>query len=109
MQAKWLQSCLILYNPIDGSLSGSSVHGNFPGKNTGVCCHSLLQGIFPPRDQTGTSYVSNSSGFLTTTPPGLCSEYQLVSVRHFSLGSPLIVQGSMTQRLHSCYVTLTPS
>ena len=20
---------------------------NFPGKNTGVCCHSLLQGIFP--------------------------------------------------------------
>ena len=29
------------------SLSGSSVHGDSPGKNTGVGCHDLLQGIFP--------------------------------------------------------------
>ena len=28
------------------SLPGSSVHGDSPGKNTGVGCHSLLQGIF---------------------------------------------------------------
>ena len=27
--------------------SGSSVHGDSPGKNTGVDCHVLLQGIFP--------------------------------------------------------------
>ena len=26
---------------------GSSIHGDSPGKNTGVGCHSLLQGIFP--------------------------------------------------------------
>ena len=26
---------------------GSSVHGDSPGKNTGVGCHALLQGIFP--------------------------------------------------------------
>ena len=29
------------------SLPGSSVHVDPPGKNTGVCCHALLQGIFP--------------------------------------------------------------
>ena len=29
------------------SLLGSSVHGDSPGKNTGVGCHALLQGIFP--------------------------------------------------------------
>ena len=29
------------------SLLGSSVHGDSPGKNTGVGCHVLLQGIFP--------------------------------------------------------------
>ena len=29
------------------SLPGSSVHGDSPGKNTGVGCHDLLQGIFP--------------------------------------------------------------
>ena len=27
----------------------------FPGKNTGVGCHSLLQGIFQPRDRTWVS------------------------------------------------------
>ena len=31
---------------MDYSMSGSSVHGIFPGKNTGVGCHFLLQGIF---------------------------------------------------------------
>ena len=41
------QSCLTLSNPMDCSLPGSSVHGDSPGKNTGVGCHALLQGIFP--------------------------------------------------------------
>ena len=34
-------------NPMDCSPSGSSVHGDSPGKNTGVGCHFLFQGIFP--------------------------------------------------------------
>ena len=33
--------------PMDCNLPGSSVHGDSPGKNTGVGCHALLQGIFP--------------------------------------------------------------
>ena len=42
------QSSLTLYDPMDHSLPGSSVHGDSPGKNTGVGCHALLlQGIFP--------------------------------------------------------------
>ena len=40
------QSCLILSDPMDCSPPGSSVHGDSPGKNTGVGCHALLQGIF---------------------------------------------------------------
>ena len=32
---------------MDYSPPGSSVHGDSPGKNTGVGCHALLQGIFP--------------------------------------------------------------
>ena len=39
--------CLILCDPMDCSLPGSSVHGDSPGKNTGVGCHGLLQGLFP--------------------------------------------------------------
>ena len=41
------QSHLPLCDPMDCSLPGSSVHGDSPGKNTGVRCHALLQGIFP--------------------------------------------------------------
>ena len=32
---------------MDCSSPGSSVHGDSPGKNTGVGCHALLQGFFP--------------------------------------------------------------
>ena len=32
---------------MDCSPAGSSVHGDSPGKNTGVGCHALLQRIFP--------------------------------------------------------------
>ena len=41
------QSCLTLWDPMDCSPPGSSVHGDSPGKNIGVGCHALLQGIFP--------------------------------------------------------------
>ena len=41
------QLCLTLCNPMDCSPPGSSVHGDSPGKNTGVGSHTLLQGIFP--------------------------------------------------------------
>ena len=39
--------CLSLFDPMDSSPPGSSVHGDSPGKNTGVDCHDLLQVIFP--------------------------------------------------------------
>ena len=41
------QSCPALCKSMDCSPPGSSVHGNSPGKNTGVGCHFLLQGNFP--------------------------------------------------------------
>ena len=41
------QSCPTLCDPMDCSPPGSSVHGDSPGKNTGVGCHALFQGIFP--------------------------------------------------------------
>ena len=44
--AQSLQSCPTLCDPMDYSLPDSSVHGDSPGKNTGVSCHALNQGIF---------------------------------------------------------------
>ena len=46
MACEVTQLCLIVCNPMDCSLPGSSVPGIFPGKSTGVGCHFLLQGIF---------------------------------------------------------------
>ena len=41
------QSCPTLCDPMECTLPGSSVHGDSPGKSTGVGCHALLQRIFP--------------------------------------------------------------
>ena len=45
-----LLTCSVVFDscdPMDCNPPGSSVHGDSPGKNTGVDCHVLLQGIFP--------------------------------------------------------------
>ena len=42
-----IQSCVTLCHFMDCSPPGSSVHGDSPGKKTGVGCHALLQGILP--------------------------------------------------------------
>ena len=57
---KSLQSCPTLCDPMDCSRPGSSVHGAYPGKNTGVDCHALLQGVFP------TQVSCIAGGFFTT-------------------------------------------
>ena len=40
------QSCPTLFDPMDCNPPGSSVHGDSPGKSTGVGYHATLQGIF---------------------------------------------------------------
>ena len=43
---KSLSHVQLLCDPMDYRPPGSSVHGMFPGKDTGLGCHFLLQGIF---------------------------------------------------------------
>ena len=50
--------CPILWDPMACSPPGSSVHGDSPGKNTGVGCHFLLCGSFQPGDRMHVSCVS---------------------------------------------------
>ena len=66
VHAKSLQSCPTLCNPKGYSPPGSSVHGYFPCKNAGVCCHAFLQGIFLTQDLTRVSCISCiAGGFFT--------------------------------------------
>ena len=44
-----------------------------PGKNTGVACHFLLQGIFsdPGKEPTSPASPALAGGFFTTEPQGM--------------------------------------
>ena len=63
----YAQLCVTLCDPMDGSPRGSSVHGLFSGKNTGVGSHSLLQGIFPTQ---GSNLYLWQVDSLPLMPPG---------------------------------------
>ena len=71
MQVLVAQSCPTHCNPMDCSPPDSSVHGDSPGKNTGVACHALLQCIFPTQGSN----------------PGL-PRYRRISYRLSHQGSP---------------------
>ena len=63
------QSCLTRCNSMDLSPPGSSVHGDSPGKDTGVDCHAILQGIFPTQGSNpGLPPLQVKS--LPSKPPG---------------------------------------
>ena len=54
---------------MDCSLPGSSIHGIFPGKNTGVGCHFPLQGNLPdPGIEPGSPALQADA--LPSEPPG---------------------------------------
>ena len=63
------QLCLTLCDIMDCRIPGSSIRGNFPGKNTGVGCHSVLQGIFLTQGlNPGLTTLQADS--LLSEPPG---------------------------------------
>ena len=63
------QSCLSLCDPMVCRPSGSSVHGESPGRCTGVGCHALLQGIFPTQGSKPRSPTLQTDSLLSE-PPG---------------------------------------
>ena len=61
------QSCPTLCDPMDCSPPGSSVHGDSPGKNTGVGSHALLQGSSNPRIKSRSPALQVD--YLPSEPP----------------------------------------
>ena len=51
------QLSLTLCDPMDCNPLGSSVHGDSPGKYTGVGCQALLQRIFPTQESNQVSRI----------------------------------------------------
>ena len=87
------QSCLILCDPMDSSPPGSSVHGDSPGKNTGVGCHALLQGDLPnPGIQPRSPAMHVDS--LPSEPPGKPKRAEIKSCR----GTGVLIARGMAPR-----------
>ena len=63
------QQSLTLCSPMDCSPPGSSGHWNFLGKNIGVGCHFLLQGIFWTQG-LNLCFLHWQVDCYTTAPPG---------------------------------------
>ena len=104
-----IQPCSTLCDPMDYSPPGSSVHGDSPGKNTGVGCHALLQEIFPTQGSNLCLPVSSAlwANSLPTEPPGLREFEVNVLAREvptqrsgWSLVPGINVASSMTKRWH---------
>ena len=67
--AKLLQLCPTLCNPRDGSPPGSCPW-NSPGKNTGVGCHFLLQGMKVKSESEVAQLCPTLSDPMDCSPPG---------------------------------------
>ena len=62
---KVTQSCLTLCDPMDCSPTGSFVHGDSPGKNTGMGCH-----VLPPNPEIEPRSPALQEDSLPSEPPG---------------------------------------
>ena len=78
------QSCPTVCDPMDCSSPGFSVHGHSPGKNTGVGCHALLQGLPTPGIEPRSPTLQADS--LPSEPPG--------KPKNTGVGSLSLLQGN---------------
>ena len=60
------QSCPILFNPMDCSSPGSSVHGDSPGKSTGMGCQDSHKTLNTNLVMSHQLYKSKMSSYSTT-------------------------------------------
>ena len=79
-EVKATQLCPTHCDPMDCSMSGSSVHGiNSPGQNTGVVAIPFSRGSFQPRDGTQVSHIAGGLFTIWVTREAPNSSYGAIS------------------------------
>ncbi|KAM9699387.1 uncharacterized protein ACBT57_023578 [Dama dama] len=88
----WQEENCASLKPVDCCLPSSSAHAKFPGKNTGVDCHFLIQGIFP--NQGWIPHLLH--GQVDSSPVELpfCKRYYSIVYAH--LDDPVASENVMT-------------
>src|SRR5574340_839742 len=79
-----LQLCPSLSSPMDCSPTRLLCPWGSPGKNTGVGCHALLQGIFPTQGSNlCLLHLQHwEAGSLPVAPPGKSTKLDDVTLNH---------------------------
>ena len=108
MRAKSLQSCLTRCDSMDCSLPGSSVHGDSPGKNTGVGCHALLQGIFLTQGSNPLSLLSPALAGRFSTTSAAWEARLTVYHRRLTTAACALQQGFVVYPFHIIACTCSP-
>ena len=85
-----VQSCLIIWNPVDHSPPGSSAHGILQARILEWVAISSSRGSSQPRDQTQVYWVSCTAGISFTTEP--LGDHHLINI--------IIIDISETQFSH---------
>jgi len=82
---------------MDCSPPGSSVHGDSPGKNTGVGSHSLIQGILPTQGLNPESLISPALAgrFFTTSTTREALVYTRVKLKEPETGQNSTCYGEL--------------
>ena len=91
---KSLSKCLTLRDPMDYTLPGSSVHGIFQAKSTGVGCHCLLRTLFstspaPPLGAPRSVWPTASGWFLFPASRSLYPTYAQTELSQRLTGVPV--------------------
>ena len=86
MPAQSIQSCQ-LCDPKECNPSRFLCPRNFPGNDTGVGCHFLLQGLFPGIKPVCPMSTTLEGGFFTTEPSGKPKQLYISSLISLSLFS----------------------
>ena len=81
MRAKSLQSCPTLYDPIDCSLPGSSVHGVLPARTLEAAAIPFPRASSQRRDRTRRSYLSHigRQALLPLAPQGKVNMIKIIT------------------------------
>ena len=101
MHAKSLQPRLTLWDTMDCSPPGFSVHGDSPDKNTGVGFHALLQGTFPTQGLNLCLLSLLQVASLPLAPPGKPSSFVADSSFYPRWLNSLMRQTGVISELHT--------
>jgi len=105
VRTKSLQLCSTLLPPLWNVAQQAPLSMRSPGKNTGVGCHSLLQGIFPTQESNLhlLSLLCWQVGSLPLAPPG---KLFLECILNYPVPLHLRVNPEEVKRIHE-FVSVT--